>query len=647
MMKPMLRGLWIMVLGFACFAVSDAFVPRRESRSLRQIGAPTTYFTQDLYTIPLALQKSLNRVLPIDFNHDGFMDLIALQNPPDPGPSNPAPILAYTNDGNGHFTESTALVLGDVKATNPCGNAVADFNGDGLVDLFITDNGSERPLEAGRGKKYILFIQKPNGTLVDEAQLRLPALNDTRPFGTDAGDIDGDGDLDLMIMCAGGGFYQLLINDGFGYFHFETERLPDLNPYNPNNCLMFDADNDGDIDIFCGGGGNNLPQAGWLFLNDGTGHFTIAPADAIPPSLGPAVEIEQAFSSDLNGDGFMDLALSCIKNTTIQILFNKGNDTFRDVSSLLNNPNLTDYLGGCLGRRVADVNGDGWPDLLVERNIVGGAFVPRLFMNHAGLQFEDVTSAVWSFHAINQGETPASVFVDIDNDGDLDVVGVYPDANYLNSQFYVLTNRTPYPIPEAPLPYPGATTLRSPVDGAILAVNKISLGWDAVPTAFAYRLQLAKESTFTQILSTREVTTNGWPGTGMAPKTTVYWRVRAINSRGSGPWSSGRYFITAFPVYPPTNAQIQRIAVDYGFFKIFTNRLTWQANSQNSIDITHYRIYRKAKDAAESAWSLFVDLPGSSTTYDDRGLRKDQLFAYRITAVSSQGFESDPVAIGN
>jgi len=101
------------------------------------------------------------------------------------------------------------------------------------------------------------------------------------------------------------------------------------------------------------------------------------------------------------------------------------------------------------------------------------------------------------------------------------------------------------------------------------------------------------------------------------------------------------------PPAVPTNAQIQRIAVNYGFFKVYTNRLTWQANTQNSVDISSYRIYRKAKDAAESAWSLFVDLPGSSTTYDDRGLRKDQLFFYRITAVSSQGFESDPVAIGN
>ena len=659
MIKASFRALWVLALGILLFVAPEfLFGPALRSnigaimnRQEQNSAATTIYFTQDLYSVPPALQKNLNNVIAIDFNHDGFPDLIAFQNDISPTVYNPVPILAYRNDGYGHFTESTAQVLGDVKSTGNCSCVVADFNGDGLDDLFVVDLGSEGTANYFQGAGYYLYIQKPDGTLVNEASVRLPKFIENKYFAAE-GDIDGDGSLDLIVASAGGPDYQLLVNNGQGYFSDKTERLPKAKPnWIPNNCRMLDVNNDGYPDIFMGESAGHYPQD-FIFMNDGTGHFTFAPENTLPPHLlGTGSGTTSAQAADLNGDGWIDLVLSDYDQGSkmpIQILFNNGNGTFRDVSSRIIGPYLDTTNCGEFDRRVADVNGDGWPDILGARNFLGGGFVPRLFINHAGIQFEDITSAVWSNHAIEAGEPPRGEFVDIDNDGDMDVIGIYPSGGhtYIN-QIYVLVNQTPYPISEDPLPYPGNPVLRTPGNGELVAGNRVTLTWDVVPTAYSYRVQVAKDSSFSSIIFDRRITTNNFQMTELIGNTTYYWRAQAYNTRGASFWTKADHFVAAMPVYPPAEVQLQRIAVNYGFFKVYTNRLSWQANPQTLATVTNYRLYRKPKDAPDSAWSFLVELPASTVIYDDRGLRKDQLFSYRITAISSQGFESDPATVGN
>jgi len=657
MTKDSFRRDWVLALALLLFVVPIfLFGPDLPSATgtmmywpVQSHMAATTYFTQDLYSVPAALQKYLNAVVAIDFNHDGFVDLVALQN----YDYKPTPILAFTNDGHGHFTESTSQVLGDIKSINAQACIVADFNRDGLDDLFIVDLGTEREPNYGEGHGYFLFIQKPNGTLVNEASVRLPEFP-WLPYGAAAGDIDGDGSIDLMVVSTGGPIYQLLVNNGQGYFSDQTARLPVADKPNwwPNNCRMLDVNNDGYPDIFMGESAGHYPQD-FIFLNDGTGHFTFAPDNTLPSHLlGRGSGTTSAQATDLNGDGWMDLVLSVFDNVSgkkmpIQILFNNRNGTFRDVSDRIIGPYLDTTNCGEFDRRVADVNGDGWPDLLGAQNVLGGSFTPRLFINHAGLQFEDVTSAVWGVHAINAGEPPRGEFIDIDNDGDMDVIGVYPDGNHVNNQIYVLVNQTPYVISEGALPYPGIPVLRTPGNGDLVGGFQVSLTWNVVPTAYSYRIQVAEDSGFTRTIFDRRVTTNSFQMTDMIGNTTYHWRLQAINTRGTGSWSLTNYFTAALPVYPPANAQLQRLTINYGFFKVYTNRLTWQANPETQATVINYRIYRKPKNESDSSYSLLAELPAATVTYDDRGLRSTQLYTYRITAFSSQGIESEPATIGN
>ena len=102
-----------------------------------------------------------------------------------------------------------------------------------------------------------------------------------------------------------------------------------------------------------------------------------------------------------------------------------------------------------------------------------------------------------------------------------------------------------------------------------------------------------------------------------------------------------------YPLLPPANALLQRLENNFIFYKEYTNKLTWQANAENKTAITAYKLYRKVKGADDSTYVLLASLPPTTFTYEDKGLKKDQLFTYRITSVNSRGKESDPVVISN
>ncbi len=79
---------------------------------------------------------------------------------------------------------------------------VADFNGDGLTDIFIQEGGPDlSPFPGGQNR---ILIHKPDGTFADETTQRLPIYNDFS-HGCAIGDIDNDGDIDIYNNSITGG----------------------------------------------------------------------------------------------------------------------------------------------------------------------------------------------------------------------------------------------------------------------------------------------------------------------------------------------------------------------------------------------------------------------------------------------------------
>lgn len=345
-------------------------------------------------------------------------------------------LLAFRNT-NGAFAEATDAVLGNVTMVHPRDRFVGDFNGDGRADLLVIGHGTDTPPFPGEQAK--LFIQSADGRLVDETATRLPQrLGFTHNLAV--ADIDGDGDLDAYFANVFGGSAGplFLINDGRGVFTEAADRLPaDIAARSGGNVFtaaaLVDVNGDGRPDLVLGG--ENVAAKNELLLNDGTGRFVRNAAYELPPKLHGARAVTVAITSaDLNADGAPDLLLSTTGGTLllpdgrtiegysipgVQLLLNRGDGTFHDATAQLNltfGPADTwvEWI------RVADLNADGRPDLVLQGapNSTGTAFSRTLLLNRGGAVFVDASEAV---------DLGAVTFLqpgDVDRDGLPDLVGL-------------------------------------------------------------------------------------------------------------------------------------------------------------------------------------------------------------------------------
>ena len=205
------------------------------------------------------------------------------------------------------------------------------------------------------------------------------------------GDVNADGLEDIYIGGARGQPGQLYIQTPIGFVKKEEPIFKEFADFEDVAVVFFDADRDGDLDLFIGSGGNNFPPNSpqlqqRLYINDGKGNFTIK-QDAFPKNN---MNISVAVANDFDGDGSIDLFVGSRSIpfsygvTPGSYLYkNDGKGHFTDVAKNMNE-GISD-AGLVTGAVWADVVGDTKKELIVT-----GEWMPPRIFSYNGKTFDEI-----------------------------------------------------------------------------------------------------------------------------------------------------------------------------------------------------------------------------------------------------------------
>lgn len=270
----------------------------------------------------------------------------------------------------------------------------------------------------------LVYVHEEEDKIDFNYQRTLPRKFSQAGPGLAVGDVNGDGLDDLVIGGSSGYSATLFIQTARGTFTRMTTAFPDpTKQHEDEGLLLFDADGDGDLDLYAVGGSMEYPESSWqyqdrLYLNDGKGRFSLA-QDALPQLTGSGSCVR---AIDFDADGDLDLFVGGRVATMAypypgkSYLLRNDGGKFTDVTASVF-PELAE-AGMIVDALWTDVDGNGHPDL-----VVAGEFMPVTVFSNDGKNLKRVMPSVLDQYS---GWWNSLAAADFDGDGDIDfIVGNY------------------------------------------------------------------------------------------------------------------------------------------------------------------------------------------------------------------------------
>jgi enediyne biosynthesis protein E4 len=386
----------------------------------------------------------------IDYDNDGWQDLLVLSGTRLDGDPAGATNRLYKNNRNGTFTDVTEQA-GLRRTGWASAVTVGDYDNDGFDDLFITYYG-----------RNVLYRNNGNGTFSDVTE-KAGLAQDAVRYGSGCTwvDYDRDGHLDLFVAtylnttleklpkpgenpdctwkgmpvnCGPRGlptgYVQLFRNNGDGTFRDVSREsgVASASGSYPMTAVAVDVDNDGwpDIYVACDS------TASWLFRNQHDGTFR---EEGLQRGAALSEDgLEQAGMGigvgDYDLDGSLDILKTHFSDDTNVLYRNDGKGNFDDFTLRAGLGVETRFVGW--GAGIVDLDNDGHPDLFlvtgsvypeIEQKVPAYPFrTPRLvFRNLGDGRFEELIDEAGPGVAAAH-TSRGCAFGDFDNDGDMDVV---------------------------------------------------------------------------------------------------------------------------------------------------------------------------------------------------------------------------------